>query len=50
LTVKETVRQVDDVTEHTLKLIKSLIKCTELESPWYFSCSAYGILFGEKRI
>ena len=33
--MKQIVRQVDDVTEHTSKLAKSFIKCKELESPWY---------------
>ena len=48
--MKETATQVDDLTVHTLKFIKSLIKCKELKKPWEFSCSAYGIIFGEKRI
>ena len=48
--MKETATQVDDLTVHTLKSIKILIKCKELEKPWDFSCSAYGIIFGEQRI
>jgi hypothetical protein len=47
---KETVRLVDDVTKHNMRLITRLRICKELESFWYFNYSMYGKTVDEKRI